>query len=138
MDKSIINKELNYRFSRSSGSGGQHVNKVETRVELLFDLENSAGLSETEVNRIKRALDNRINKEGILIVAAQTKRSQVLNKQEATERFFKLLEKALRPRPRRKGPTQPKANNRKRLQKKKQHSEKKALRKKVKPPRDHF
>lgn len=138
MDKKQINKELNFRFSRSSGSGGQHVNKVETRVELLFDLENSEGLSEREVDRIKKELDSRINQEGVLLVASQAKRSQVLNKREAIKRFFTLLDKALRPRPRRKGATAFKANNRKRLKKKKKHSEKKALRKKVKPPRDFF
>ncbi|HKK74998.1 MAG TPA: alternative ribosome rescue aminoacyl-tRNA hydrolase ArfB [Saprospiraceae bacterium] len=138
MDKEQITKELNYRFSRSSGSGGQHVNKVETRVELLFDINQSQGLSVREMNRIWQVLDNRINKEGILIIASQAKRSQVLNKKEATERFFKLLDKALRPRPRRKGATAFKANKRKRLQKKKHQSEKKALRKKVKPPRDYY
>lgn len=138
MDKSIINKELNYRFSRSSGSGGQHVNKVETRVELLFDLNQSKGLSVREINRIWKVLENRINKEGILIIASQAKRSQVLNKKEATERFFKLLDKALRPRPRRKGATSFKANKRKRLREKKKHSEKKAMRKKVKPPKDYY
>jgi ribosome-associated protein len=137
MDKSQVEKELDYRFSRSSGSGGQHVNKVETRVELLFDINRSTGLNAREINRVWKVLENRINKEGILIIAAQAKRSQVLNKKEATDRFFKLLEKALRPQARRKGATKFKANNRKRLQHKKQHSEKKALRKKVQIPGDY-
>lgn len=131
MDTSILDKELTFRTSRSSGSGGQHVNKTETRVELRFDLDASEGLSSSEQKRIRKALGNRISQAGVLTVASSNRRSQVLNKKEAVKKFYRLLKKALRRRPRRRGPKPLKANPAKRLQNKKQQAEKKALRGKV-------
>ena len=131
MDTSILDKELTFRTSRSSGSGGQHVNKTETRVELRFDLNASEGLSSSEQKRIRKALGNRISQAGVLTVASSNRRSQVLNKKEAVKKFYRLLKKALRRRPRRRGPKPLKANPAKRLQNKKQQAEKKALRGKV-------
>lgn len=131
MDTSILDKELNFKTSRSSGSGGQHVNKTETRVEVRFDLDASAGLSNVERKRVRKALANRISQEGILTVASSNRRSQILNKKEAIKKFYRLLKKALRRRPRRKGPKPLKANPAKRLSDKKKHADKKALRGKV-------
>lgn len=131
MDTSILDKELTFRTSRSSGSGGQHVNKTETRVELRFDLDASEGLSSSEQKRIRKALGNRISQAGVLTVASSNRRSQVLNKKEAVKKFYRLLKKALRRRPRRRGPKPLKANPAKRLQNKKRQAEKKALRGKV-------
>lgn len=131
MDTSILDKELTFRTSRSSGSGGQHVNKTETRVELRFDLNASEGLSSSEQKRIRKALGNRISQAGVLTVASSNRRSQALNKKEAVKKFYRLLKKALRRRPRRRGPKPLKANPAKRLQNKKQQAEKKALRGKV-------
>jgi ribosome-associated protein len=131
MDTNILDKELNFKTSRSSGSGGQHVNKTETRVELRFDLEASEGLSANEQRRIRESLGNRISKEGILTVASSSRRSQILNKKEVVKKFYRLLKKALRKRKRRSGPKPLKANSAKRLRNKKHHSEKKALRGKV-------
>jgi len=131
MEPNILDKELNFKTSRSSGSGGQHVNKTETRVELRFDLGASEGLSANEQRRIHEALGNRISKEGILTVASSSRRSQILNKKEAVKKFYRLLKKALRKRKRRSGPKPLKANTAKRLRNKKIRSEKKALRGKV-------
>jgi len=131
MNTSILDKELTFKTSRSSGSGGQHVNKTETRVELRFDLDASEGLSSSEQKRIRKALGNRISQAGVLTVASSNRRSQVLNKKEAVKKFYRLLKKALRRRPRRKGPKPLKANPAKRLRDKKKHAEKKALRGKV-------
>jgi len=77
MDTIALHKELQFRSSRSSGSGGQHVNKVETRIELLFEPECSKALNDKEIARVKEALQNRINKDGVLIIAADNHRSQL-------------------------------------------------------------
>ncbi len=131
MDTNQIDKELTFRTSRSSGSGGQHVNKTETQVELLFQPATSEGLSLSERKRIEQALGKRINKEGWLSVRSSARRSQVLNKKEAVKKFYRLIEKALRKRKRRSGPKPLKANPRKRLEEKRRQSEKKALRGKI-------
>lgn len=126
-----FNKELSFRTSRSSGKGGQHVNKVETRVELLFDVLNSEVLSETQKNLVLRNLKSRINNDGILIFANETERSQKRNKSVVVKRFYQMMEQALIPDKKRKFTRTPKAVQRKRLVNKKQRGEKKALRKKV-------
>lgn len=126
-----FNKELSFRTSRSSGKGGQHVNKVETRVELLFDVPNSAILSNTQKSLVMRNLKSRINNEGILIFANETERSQKRNKSIVVKRFYQMMEQALIPDRKRKFTKIPQAVQAKRLINKKQRGEKKALRKKV-------
>ena len=128
--KALIN-EVKYKTSRSSGKGGQHVNKVETRVELHFDVEKSYVLNEDEKAIIREKLSNRISNAGILQVVSQAKRSQLLNRENATDKFIHLIEQALIPQKER-IPTKPsKGMVRKRLKAKKQQSEKKAMRQKV-------
>lgn len=126
-----FSKEITYRTSRSSGKGGQHVNKVETRVELLFDVSNSSILGNTQKSLIQRNLKNHINNNGVLLLANETERTQLRNKNVVTKRFYKMIKQALIPDKKRKFTDIPKAVQAKRLANKKQKSEKKALRKKV-------
>jgi ribosome-associated protein len=123
--------EVQYRFSRSSGSGGQNVNKVATRVELIFSVADSAYLSDTEKERIKAYLKNRINKEGELLLASQQYRTQSRNRMEVNRLFRKKISQALQARKKRKGPPVLRANTKKRLQRKKRRSEIKQSRKRV-------
>lgn len=90
---SLIN-ELSFTTSRSGGSGGQHVNKVETKVTLYFDLVNSKALSEKERQLLLKNLANKINKQGVLILSSDKSRSQLANKEKVITKFKLLLKKA--------------------------------------------
>jgi ribosome-associated protein len=120
--------ELTFRASRSGGPGGQHVNTSSTRVELVWDVENSPSLTSDQRERIRTRLATRISSEGLLILASSATRSQHRNRQEVTERFAEMLRGALHiPRARRK--TKPsRAEREKRLRSKKRRSETKRLR----------
>ena len=129
INKNLILKELSFKTSRSSGSGGQNVNKVSTKVELRFDVDNSLLLSENEKDRICTKLKNRISSQGILIISSDSERTQLGNKKKAIEIFFDLLEKSLR-KPKKRIKTKPtKASKEKRLKEKKLQSDKKKYRK---------
>ena len=128
-----LNREVKFRMSRSSGSGGQHVNKVATKVELIFDVDASAVLDDRQKATILEKLRKRINKTGELQVTAQASRSQVLNRKAALRKFEQLIRQALTPPKRRQGPPKLKPDAKKRLKAKKMHSEKKRNRKKVLP-----
>ena len=126
-----FNNELVFKASRSSGKGGQHVNKVSSRIELLFDLSGSSVLNRDEKRLVRKRLKNKISKEGILRIVCQTHRSQLKNKKLATQRFETLIGKALETKKTR-IPTKPtKGMIAHRLKKKQVQSEKKARRKKV-------
>jgi ribosome-associated protein len=128
---SIPQAELSFRFSRSSGPGGQHVQKSSTRVELLFDVANSPSLSEAQRARLLDRLSGYVDTGGVLHLVAQSERSQLRNRQEVVERFQGLLRRALKRRKRRK-PTRPSAASReRRLRRKKQRGKVKKLRGKV-------
>ena len=92
---SIPERELIFTASRSSGPGGQKVNKVSTRITLWFDVLNSPSLSEETKQQILKKLPTRINKEGMLWVNAQQTRSQVSNRELAKDRLVELLQQAL-------------------------------------------
>ena len=122
--------ELVFRTSRSSGSGGQHVNKVETKVDLHFDVLNSSLLSEKQKRKILDKLKNRINKKGILHISSESERSQLANKKKVIARFYELLKECWKEQKKR-VPTKPsRASKEKRLRKKKEQSVKKVRRKK--------
>ena len=127
-------EEARFRFSRSQGAGGQHVNKVETRVELLLNIPDSYVLSEEEKARLLDKLSGRINEEGVLIVGSQAERSQYLNKEKAIRKFKDLIAKGIRKPKKRKKVKPLTANKEKRLKRKRQQSEKKTLRGKVDLP----
>jgi ribosome-associated protein len=121
-DVAIPLVELTFRFVRSSGPGGQHVNTSATRVELTFDIAHSPSLNDAQRQRIQVALKNLIDNEGVLHLESQSTRSQLRNRQDVTARFQSLLRAALKPRKKRRS-TQPTAASRKRrLEKKKRRS----------------
>lgn len=120
--------EFTFATSRSGGPGGQNVNKVNTKVELRFSIDNSTLLSELEKHKIKSLLKNRINNEGELLITAQSERSQLKNKGKAIERFYQLINMALKPVKKRKPTLPTRSSIEKRLQLKKEKSQRKALR----------
>ncbi len=125
--ENILN-EIEFKAVRSSGAGGQHVNKVATRVELTFNLLESKALSQWQKNRLLKKLQPRLTKQGVLILQCGETRSQHKNKALVTNRFFELLEQNLKvSKPR--IPTKiPRSVIKKRLKNKKHHSNKKANR----------
>ena len=125
--------EIRFRFARSSGPGGQRVNRRETQVELSFDVQGSPGLTDGDKQRILEKLSGYIDSAGVLHLTSQATRSQAQNRQDVTERFQRLLAGALR-RPRRRKPTRPSAGAKeRRLAEKKRRSQNKRLRR---PPNE--
>jgi ribosome-associated protein len=120
--------ELEFSSSRSGGKGGQNVNKVETKIELTFDVQNSKALSDKEKQVIMEKLSNRIDKEGKLRVVSQKHRSQIQNRAETVKKFYELLEKAFKPVKKRVKTKVPKSVNEKRIEEKKKTGEKKKMR----------
>jgi ribosome-associated protein len=121
--------ELHYRFVRSSGPGGQHVNTSATQVELTFDVVHSPSLSAAQRRRILSKLKNLIDSDGVLHLTAQSERSQLRNRELVTERLRALLAAALRE-PKQRRPTKPTAaSQERRIAGKKQRAQVKQLRK---------
>ncbi len=125
-----ISKEISFRTSRSGGSGGQNVNKVESAVEGLWHPETSQVLSAGQKQRVLQKLANRINAEGQLSIRSQVHRTQKANKEEVIKRLDKLLRQALTV-PRLRIATKPTESSKmQRLENKKRKSEQKQLRNK--------
>ncbi|MBG8553146.1 alternative ribosome rescue aminoacyl-tRNA hydrolase ArfB [Hymenobacter guriensis] len=123
--------ELQFQTSRSSGPGGQNVNKVESRVELRFHVPTSQLLSDEQKQVLLQKLASRLTADGSLLITAQEDRSQLRNKETALRKFHELLVKALH-RPKARRATKPsKGAVRQRLESKKKHSQKKAGRGRV-------
>jgi ribosome-associated protein len=128
----IVNGELTiplsefaFRFSRSGGPGGQHANRSETRVELLFDVGRSPSLTDVQREKILTRLGHLIDKEGVLHLTSDSTRSQTRNRGEVVARLQALLREALRPRKKRR-PTRPsRAAKARRLEEKRRQSKKK-------------
>jgi ribosome-associated protein len=130
MIQKIISSELTFNTSRSGGKGGQHVNKTESKVELVFDLENSEGFSDDEKEWLQVKLASKL-KDGKIHIIAQTDRSQIKNKAEAVQKFFVLITKSL-VKPKKRKPTKvSKAAKEKRLNAKKIRKEVKQTRRKI-------
>src|SRR5690606_27820921 len=129
MNKEIIQTEIQYKAVRSSGAGGQNVNKVATKVQLQFFVEQSNGLTADEKTLLTEKLANRITKEGFIMVECGETRSQLKNKELCTQRLFLLLENALKKDKKRIATKIPKSVIKKRLEDKQRNAEKKQNRK---------
>ncbi|MFG6686919.1 alternative ribosome rescue aminoacyl-tRNA hydrolase ArfB [Mariniflexile sp. HNIBRBA6329] len=129
-DRDALLQELTFKAVRSSGAGGQHVNKVSSKVELVFNLFESEILNEDLKERLINKLQNRLTKEGALMLQCDESRSQHKNKELVIKRFFELIERSLVI-PKKRIPTKiPRAVIKKRLKSKRKLSDKKANRQK--------
>ena len=124
----IPEADLTFKYSRSSGPGGQNINKVSTKVTLFLDLLHSAFFSDIQKNRIFKNLANRVNKEGLIKVTSQKYRTQSANRHAAVEKLKQLLTESLKERPVRKKTAAPQWAKQKRLESKRKQSAKKQLR----------
>lgn len=132
MNTENIVKELNFKAIRSSGAGGQHVNKTSSKIELTFNLENSDSLSDDEKTLLKNKLSSKLTNENVLILFCEETRSQHRNKDLAIKRFLELLKTNLI-KPKRRKKTKPSISSiKKNVEKNKRNSLKKVLRKKPK------
>jgi ribosome-associated protein len=125
-----LQSELNFSVSRSSGPGGQNVNKVNSKVTLKFDVVGSKVLTDDEKEVILKKLAVKLTTDGVLILTSQDNRSQLENKQAVILKFEKTIAKAFEKKKPRKATKPSKGAIQKRIQNKKQHSEKKKWRQK--------
>jgi ribosome-associated protein len=133
MSFTIPPDEILFRSTRAGGPGGQHVNKTSTKVEVLWDVANTASLSDAQRQLVMTRLANRIDSGGVLRAAAAERRSQLQNREMATQRINRMVQEALRvPKPRKKT-RPPKRAVENRLADKTKQAERKAQRKKVDP-----
>lgn len=132
MNLDQLKSELIYKAVRSSGAGGQNVNKVSTKVILLFDLAKSSAFSQEQKEQLQLRWANRLSAEGILQLSCDESRSQLKNKTLVTQRFFRLLESALTVAKARKPTKIPRSAIEKRIKNKRWSSEIKASRQKPK------
>jgi ribosome-associated protein len=118
----IPDEELSFEYARSSGPGGQNVNKVNTKVTLRYDVAASPSLSDEQRDRIAQKLHTRITKEGVLRVTSQRHRTQRANQEAVVERFVELIRAALTRRRRRRKTKIPREAHERRLEEKKRRS----------------
>lgn len=131
MDRQELIRELSFKAVRSGGAGGQHVNKVSSKVVLFWHLEASTVFDEEEKSRLLKKLGNYISKEGIFILSAEETRSQIKNKEIVIQKLIGLLKVALTQQKIRKETKVPKSIIRKNIESNKKLSLKKSLRKRI-------
>ncbi len=129
LEERNLESEFKFSTSRSSGPGGQNVNKVSSKVELRFDLLHSQKFTEEEKDLIFRKLKNKINKEGEIVLKSQSGRSQLMNKLAVTAKFYDLVSRALTIPVKRKPSVRTPVSKLKRLESKRYNAYKKQLRK---------
>jgi len=129
----IHESELAFTFTRSSGPGGQNVNKVSTRVTLHFDVAGSPSISGEQKTLVMKRLATRINREGVLRVTSQRHRSQRANREATVERFVELVREALLVTPPRKSTRIPRSIHERRLREKRRRSQLKRERARPRP-----
>jgi len=128
LNSAMLNSELDFTASRSEGPGGQNVNKVNSKITLRWDITNSLLISDEEKKAIKDKLSSFVTKDGVLILSAQDKRSQLQNKEAVLLKLDWLLLKAFEIKKQRKSTKPSKAAKEERVRKKKMHSQKKQWR----------
>ncbi|REG89672.1 alternative ribosome rescue aminoacyl-tRNA hydrolase ArfB [Winogradskyella sediminis] len=129
MDTNLLKSELTYKYVRSSGSGGQHVNKVSSKAELYFDLQNTNAFNTVEQQKLLEFFNNRLSKDGILMLSCDDSRSQFRNKALVTQRFLELITEGLKEEKIRIPTRIPRGVKKKRLKDKRINADKKANRK---------
>lgn len=132
MNKEILFKELQFKAVRSSGAGGQHVNKVSSKIELSFNVLLSEGLTDEEKEMLNKNIKNRLTKDGFLLLSCGETRSQHRNKELVIKRFFELITLKVIKQKVRKASKPTKASIQRKAENKRRNALKKSLRKKPK------
>lgn len=128
LDVNKLLKEATFNFSRSGGKGGQNVNKVETKVELLFDISNSFLINDEIREKLLKKLSGKVDNSEVLHITSQTERTQLGNRKKVIEKFSRMIQNALIKENIRIRTAEPYSSKVRRLETKRKHAEKKKVR----------